>query len=1298
MNKIFRVLRYICFVIFLLFFCKGYAQTPDDLKTGGSKADDERAAGVPPEGTELPEPPAPPTNEEKGAARGAEGIPEGAERPELPINGENEAPGAPAFGAPGIPGAEAGERPPESAEPEPELTEEEKKAKADQDRLVELDIKTSTLDELAEWCRDLGLGEGGSRGEMESRIRNYYKIASSTIVNEAQKIITIEKAKTVEYFTLETVGEDYARLSGGVELNLKDGSAIHKIKAWEIVFNRTRNIMTATGGVEYTKDENGSIEKFSGESITINLDTWVGNFIDSIADYSSSGNETSYRFAGEVISMTDSETTVLKNAHITTSGGGDEPYWSVDASRLWLMPGNDFAIANLVLKVGEVPIFWFPFFPYPVDEVVFHPVLGTKTREGAFVQTTTYIMGRTVADTTTESSITSIMGSNAGMQQERHGVFLRTTKKRETDPNTKQLKILLDAYSNLGFYTGFDFKHPGVSVLKNTDFSFGLGWTRTIFQKTTNYYIPFDLENNWSADNWNSSYFFGQKLPFRYRMNLNTSISGKFGSLSLKFPLYSDPFIDTDLITYRSEQFSLFDLLTTARETVPATTIPINSNNSYSWSISASPTIPKIKILDPYISTISISSISSSLSFVTSSNRYSDLQTATLPYAKSLFVSQYSPERQFYRPDKLTAYSISGTITGTPLTIGGSTSSSAEETPQDPLGEYGEPISPWASETKEAEAKLKAGANALAMEPPALSQAFTLGRNNSLKFTAAYSITPSSSTELQYNKLAKTQDKNDPEYYDIYNPQKVDWSDFQSILTKFETKGSTTFTLSEANNSLFTTTLSFDGDYQWLGYSYIDKDAIVGQSTSSSSGANAIKNMYSNEYYGRQWNIYSTYNFTLTPFYWSDVFKTTNFTYNVNRLRVAQSLFNKTQYDTDYNNMNPNPDPDNLHLPDPIWDLTAIWDADFGNKEDLQQYLSDHALGANINMNILDKSQSITFSSRLPPFGQKYTLGAKANVWITTTTISNVTITEDTESDKETKEKRMTPGTATYDPAYRNIIDGYTFGAFSINEALNFGTSKSLTFTTIYDPQVDKWTSISTTFTFLNFTAKYTMTKDFPYILKTNGWVKQTKEQHGGEADLIPTEFTADYSYSTKHENLFGGYLTFTPTIKPSLTFDLQRFTQSKFVLVFNLTLCITKFLDFTMGANVKNEQIYWYFPKLFPDRGQPVERTDGFEQNIFIDLLNSFRFDRPDLRKKSGFKLTGINFTATHHLGDWDAMLEIDLTPQLDQSDIDRSKWYYWFQPTISFSVKWVPLGDLLSTQIDYQNDVFTKVDTSKY
>ena len=286
---------------------------------------------------------------------------------------------------------------------------------------IDMDIRTSSLMELAAWARELGISDGGTRDDLIVRLRNYYGIPHPASPPAEQRIIVIESAKTTEYFTIDAVNEEYVRLTGDVVISLKDGNATHRIKAWEVLYNRTRNVITASGGVEYVREEGGTTETFRGASITVNLDNWSSIFLDGASTMAGTSGASAYRFAGTVISRNDEEVTLLTRAEITNPLNEDA-LWSIRAARLWLLPGNDWAVLNAVLRVGNIPVLWIPFFYYPADEIFFRPVLGSRTRDGTFLQTTTYLLGRPTASAMTENSITRIFGGSPDdMEMRREG-------------------------------------------------------------------------------------------------------------------------------------------------------------------------------------------------------------------------------------------------------------------------------------------------------------------------------------------------------------------------------------------------------------------------------------------------------------------------------------------------------------------------------------------------------------------------------------------------------------------------------------------------------------------------------------------------------------------------------------------------------------------------------------------------------------------------------------------------------------------------------------------------------------
>ncbi len=208
---------------------------------------------------------------------------------------------------------------------------------------TELEIKSSTMPELAAWCRTLGLSEGGTKEELAKRVREYFGLPEPNNTDDGRKILVIESAQSTEYFTVDVIDEDYARLKGDVHLILHDKEDVHKIKADEVLFNRSRNIITAKGKVEYIKIKGDTTEIFRGENITVNIDDWDSVFLDGDSEKTLSDDNTAYRFEGTVISRSYDDVVILNKARISNANN-EEALWSITASKLWLLPGSDFAL------------------------------------------------------------------------------------------------------------------------------------------------------------------------------------------------------------------------------------------------------------------------------------------------------------------------------------------------------------------------------------------------------------------------------------------------------------------------------------------------------------------------------------------------------------------------------------------------------------------------------------------------------------------------------------------------------------------------------------------------------------------------------------------------------------------------------------------------------------------------------------------------------------------------------------------------------------------------------------------
>ncbi|MDR0555244.1 MAG: LPS-assembly protein LptD [Treponema sp.] len=829
----------------------------------------------------------------------------------------------------------------DAAETESAGAETEALAAAQQDpakTILEMEIKTSTLTELAAWCRSLGLSEGGSKEDLANRLRAHFELLSPEAENpenaKGKKTITIESAKSTEYFTLEVVDEEYARLRGDVVVSLKDGEAAHRIQAWEILYNRTRNIMSASGGVLYVKEEGDTKETFRGESLTVNLDTWATVFIGGVSERSVSKDETAYRFTGTVISRSDEEVTILTNAKIT--GSGEESFWSIDASKIWLLPGSDFAILNAVLKVGEIPVLYIPAFTFPADEIIFHPVLGTRSREGAFVQTTTYILGRPKASSVTESSLTKILGNRIDNEKIREGMFLRSTGKKSRDPNTTRLSFLLDVYTNLGVYLGTELTLPQKGIFGALDFSAGMGFTRNIYLVGSNYHTPFAKFDG--SSEWNTSRIFDWEAPFRYRIETRSSLSGKYGSLSWSFPGYSDPYVKRDFMD-RSEEMDWFKMLKQGAAVEDTTTATAaNVLGSYEWTLNGS-IRPSLPFLAPYVSSLSISSISSTVAFRTRNS-------TGIPSASP------DPARIFFFPDKFTIASVSASIAGTPLTLGAAGSSGAgsgagtkkeaKESAEDPLAGIGTPRSPWEKPAAEEQGQTEEGWYNL--KPPDLSRRFELPAIGGPRFTIDYRFGPTAASELQF----RSSQANWPEAED------VNWGEISSILTSFRSDGSAAFSLTDANTGLYTLSFRLSGNGAWQDYSLINDEAE--EFNTQAKKDSAMLRVYNATFFTTSSEVITT----IKPLYWDPVWGNSNFQYTLRNL-IAKSVFDASS------------------IQDPTWDI------DYGAWE--KEKIDAHRLGINLAASIMDKNQNASLSWELPPKDASLSLDATMRIWISETNI-----------------------------------------------------------------------------------------------------------------------------------------------------------------------------------------------------------------------------------------------------------------------------------------------------------------------
>jgi hypothetical protein len=239
----------------------------------------------------------------------------------------------------------------------------------------------------------------------------------------------------------------------------------------------------------------------------------------------------------------------------------------------------------------------------------------------------------------------------------------------------------------------------------------------------------------------------------------------------------------------------------------------------------------------------------------------------------------------------------------------------------------------------------------------------------------------------------------------------------------------------------------------------------------------------------------------------------------------------------------------------------------------------------------------------------------------------------------------------------------------------------------VFDPEIKEYTSLTTNLSLVGFSASFTMSRLKPYKLnyqrkldplQPDGWIQI------GDEGLYPREFTLAYSKNFRKDGLWNKRLSFSVNASSRLSFDLQRYTNSQLSFSLGFSLGITQFIDLRLSTSSANTVIYRYF-KGTPFFDIPGDLPSGEQDNFFIDLFNSFRFDDEAKRRSSGFKLKSFSLGVNHHLGDWDADLTVTLSPYLDRPAGQVP--VYKFNNEISFSVRWIPITEI-KTDVRHNKD----------
>jgi hypothetical protein len=494
----------------------------------------------------------------------------------------------------------------------------------------------------------------------------------------------------------------------------------------------------------------------------------------------------------------------------------------------------------------------------------------------------------------------------------------------------------------------------------------------------------------------------------RYRFNMTGSVSVANGSLSWAFPYYSDPYVNRDFLN-RSEEL---DWLSMLREGATAASQETEDTylSSYAWTLNGrfSPSFPA---LAPYISSFSVSSISSSLNF---NSRVSTAYTGTL--------SPPNPDYMFFYPNKFTILSVNASLGGTPYTSGTAASSQTsaqggrenEAAPGDSLLPD-LPRSPWGDEEAPNQSQAqKAPQDPYSLTPPVLSQRFETSRSGGPRLAFDYTLEPTFGSELQFRTSSSNWKKKED----------IDWSEISSMLSRINASNSLALSLSHSGGGAYSGSFRLRGTGAWQDYNYINEEAEEFRSSGQIEAAK--ERAYKETYVNSSWELTTGFR----PFYRSQVWSGSSFNYSLG------GLFARTKFDgsgvTDTED-------------DPHWE----WEYGEWTKEKL----NTHTVSANIAASVMDYNQNLTVSAVLPPKDASLAGNATVRAWISETK-ATTSITEPWNEDKRVFKpvnitetlKFGTLGSFTqyivYDPEqkeYTNLSSSLALSGFTASYTMAYG-------------------------------------------------------------------------------------------------------------------------------------------------------------------------------------------------------------------------------------------------------------------
>lgn len=339
-------------------------------------------------------------------------------------------------------------------------------------------------------------------------------------------------------------------ITGDVEIRITAEDEESYVKAGTVILDQHTRHLFAFTDAEADLGPLPIAQKIASEALVFSLEDSGGAVLSGTARFDQDSSA-AYYLSGEFISITGEQEVTISRGVLSTRE--EDPYFSIHAGELSLMPGGDISIRNAWFYLGRVPVFYLPYLYYPTRTFVFHPVVGIDSSRGFFTQSTYYFLGsHSVADEE-ESGIFQFFLDQAAREALDHPDPFSFTYKPSDDPDRKAspddvFKIMTDTYGGTEgsppeVFVGLDYRARTLGRFSNVVIAGGLslGEKRHAFTGDS---LPLerfgayaDVRLRYSA----GSTRFGLQLPYTTQREFSSDFHSRFDQFSLSHLYGDDP-------------------------------------------------------------------------------------------------------------------------------------------------------------------------------------------------------------------------------------------------------------------------------------------------------------------------------------------------------------------------------------------------------------------------------------------------------------------------------------------------------------------------------------------------------------------------------------------------------------------------------------------------------------------------------------------------------------------------------------------------------------------------------------